>query len=100
MFIVRGVNIYPSHISQIFSLIQGIGSEYQIILDRREDGKDYMTIKVERMKNGIKQDDISLSKKIEEQIRKELLVSGKVEIVDYGSLPRTDRKTKRVFDNR
>ena len=48
MFIVRGVNIYPSHIDEILSRIKGIGSEYQIHLDRLEDGKDYMTIKVER----------------------------------------------------
>lgn len=100
MFIIRGVNIYPSHVEQIISTIQGIGSEYQIILDRREDGKDYMTLKVERIKDGDKQNDIPISKTIEEQIRKELLVSGKVEVVDYGILPRTDRKTKRVFDNR
>ena len=35
-----------------------------------------------------------------EQIKKEILVSGNVELVDYGSLPRSERKSKRVFDNR
>jgi len=100
MFIVRGVNIYPSHISEMLSTIHGIDSEYQIILDRREDGKDYMTIRIERTKDGDRQNDDSISKTIEERVRKELLVSGKVEVVDYGALPRTDRKTKRVFDNR
>ena len=100
MFILRGVNIYPSHIDQILSTTQGIGSEYQVLLDRREDGKDYMTIKVERIKEGDRENDLSVSRKIEERIKKEFLVSGKVEMVDYGSLPRTDRKTKRVFDNR
>jgi phenylacetate-coenzyme A ligase PaaK-like adenylate-forming protein len=34
-------NIYPSHIDQIFSQIEGAGSEYQIIFDRMTDGKDY-----------------------------------------------------------
>ena len=37
---------------------------------------------------------------IEEAIKKQILVSGKVEIVDYASLPRSERKSKRVFDNR
>lgn len=100
MFIFRGVNIYPSHIDEMLSNIQAVGSEYQVILDRREDGKDYMTIRVERAEGGEKECDANLAKTIEEQIKKQVLVSSKVEIVNHGELPRTDRKTKRVFDNR
>lgn len=100
MFIVRGVNIYPSHIDEILSRQKGIGSEYQIHLTHLEDGKDYMLIKVERAGNGSAGDDKALEKIIERDIRKEALVSGTVEIVDYQSLPRTERKSKRVFDNR
>ena len=33
-------------------------------------------------------------------IRKHILVRAQVELVDYGSLPRTDRKSRRVFDRR
>ncbi|OPX37833.1 MAG: hypothetical protein B1H13_12225 [Desulfobacteraceae bacterium 4484_190.3] len=51
MFIIRGVNIYPSHIDEILSRQAGISSEYQIYLNRGDDGKDYMTITVEREKN-------------------------------------------------
>jgi phenylacetate-coenzyme A ligase PaaK-like adenylate-forming protein len=28
-----------------------------------------------------------------------VIVTADVEVVDYGSLPRSERKTKRVFDN-
>ncbi|MBN1380414.1 MAG: phenylacetate--CoA ligase [Deltaproteobacteria bacterium] len=100
MFIVRGVNIYPSHIDEILSRQQGIGSEFQIHLDRLDDGKDYMTIKVEREEGGDPASDRNLATGIERTVRKEALVSGQVEIVDYQSLPRTERKSKRVFDNR
>lgn len=100
MFIFRGVNIYPSHIDELLSNIQGVGSEYQVLLDRREDGKDYMKIRVERAKGRNKEDDANLSKAIEDMIKKQILVSSKAEIVNDGELPRTDRKTKRVFDNR
>ncbi|MBN1828790.1 MAG: phenylacetate--CoA ligase [Deltaproteobacteria bacterium] len=100
MFIVRGVNIYPGHVDEILAAEKGIGSEYQIHLDRKEDGKDYMTVLVERASDGDPLADEPLSRKIERDLRKELLVSGAVKIVRYGSLPRTDRKTKRVFDNR
>ena len=100
MFIVRGVNIYPSHIDEILSREKGIGSEFQIHLDHHEDGKDYMVLKVEREDAGRPEADAALAAKIERAVRKETLVSGKVEIVDYRSLPRTERKAKRVFDHR
>jgi phenylacetate-CoA ligase len=99
MFIIRGVNIYPSHIDEILSRQAGISSEYQIYLNRAEDGKDYMNIKVEREKRNDSKGDETLAMKIERDIRKEMLVSGKVEVVDYQSLPRTAKKTRRIFDN-
>jgi phenylacetate-CoA ligase len=100
MFIIRAVNIYPGQIDHILSNTKGVGSEYQIHLDQKEDGKDYMTIKVERTEGGPPDEDPTLAKSIEEGIRKQILVSGTVEIVNYGTLPRSERKSKRVFDNR
>ena len=100
MFIVRGVNIYPSHIDEILSHEPGIGSEYQIHLDHHGDGKDYMVVKVERSEGGNPSGDTGLAVRIERAIRKETLVSGKVEIVDHQALPRTERKAKRLFDHR
>lgn len=100
MFIVRGVNVYPSHIDEILSREQGVGSEYQIHLSRLDDGKDYMIVKVERAEGGERSDDAALGKRIERDIRKETLVSPEVEIVEYQTLPRTERKSKRIFDNR
>ncbi len=100
MFIVRGVNIYPSHIDEILSREKGVGSEFQIHLNHYEDGKDYLVLKVERDDGGRPEDDAELAARIERAVRKETLVSGKVEIVDYRSLPRTERKAKRVFDHR
>jgi len=100
MFIIRAVNIYPGQIDHILSSTNGVGSEYQIHLDRKEDGKDYMTIKVERVESGKPEEDPALTNSIEETIKKQILVSGKVVMVDYGTLPRSERKSKRVFDNR
>jgi phenylacetate-CoA ligase len=100
MFIIRAVNIYPGQIDHILSNTKGVGSEYQIHLARKEDGKDYMTIKVERTEGGNPAEDPTLARTIEEEIKKQILVSGKVEIVNYGTLPRSERKSKRVFDNR
>jgi phenylacetate-CoA ligase len=100
MFIFRAVNIYPGQIDHVLSNTKEVGSEFQIHIERKEDGKDYMTIKVERMEGGISAGDAVLANNIEEEIKKQILVSGKVEILDYGALPRSERKSKRVFDHR
>jgi phenylacetate-CoA ligase len=100
MFIIRGVNIYPSQVDTIVSGMPGTGSEYQIILERKQDGKDYMSVKVERANGADQSEDEALRKNLENEIKKNILVSGAVTIVDYGSLPRSERKSKRVFDNR
>ena len=100
MIIFRAVNIYPGQIDHVLSGVQDIGSEYQVVLDRKEDGKDYMTLKVERGEGIEKGPDPQLGKRIRDEIKKQILVSADVEIVDYGALPRSERKSKRVFDNR
>ena len=100
MFVIRGVNVYPSEIDTILSSNQAIGSEYQIILERKDDGKDYMTIKVERGERSAAGGDKEISDWIFGQIRQDIMVTPAVEIVDYNSLPRSERKTKRIFDNR
>jgi phenylacetate-CoA ligase len=100
MIIFRAVNIYPGQIDHVLSGIEGIGSEYQIYLERKQDGKDYLTLKVERDQGVEDSRNAELGKKIGDEIKKQILVSGNVELVDYGSLPRSERKTRRVFDNR
>ena len=100
MFIFRAVNIYPSQIDHILSGIDGVGSEYQIHLNQDADGRDYMTIRVERTADTGPGEDIGLADQVSGRIRKKLLVRSRVEIVDYGHLPRTEKKSKRVFDTR
>ncbi|MBN1106611.1 MAG: phenylacetate--CoA ligase [Deltaproteobacteria bacterium] len=100
MIIFRAVNIYPGQIDHVLSGMEGIGSEYQIILDRKSDGKDYMALKVERGQGVDKGRDARIGQRIGEEIKKQILVSANVEILDYGTLPRSERKSKRVFDNR
>jgi phenylacetate-CoA ligase len=100
MFIIRAVNIYPGQLDHILSNTKGVGSEFQIHLDRKEDGKDYMTIKVERTEGGNPAEDLTLARSIEEEIKRQILVSGNVAIVNPGDIPRSERKSRRVFDHR
>ncbi|MBC8178189.1 MAG: phenylacetate--CoA ligase [Desulfobacteraceae bacterium] len=100
MIIFRAVNIYPGQVDHALSGIEGIGSEYQIVLGRKNDGKDYMTLKVERAQGVDPGQDSELGGKIKGEIKKQIMVSADVELFEYGSLPRSERKSKRVFDNR
>jgi phenylacetate-CoA ligase len=100
MFIVRAVNIYPGQIDHVLSQIAEIGSEFQVHLERREDGRDYMILKVERRPRYKPQDNEAIANRISQDIRKHILVSAEVEVLDHGSLPRTERKSMRVFDHR
>jgi phenylacetate-CoA ligase len=99
MFIIRGVNIYPGQIDHFLSQEDRVGSEYQVILTRK-DGLDHMTIRTERGEPTSSSEDRAITARLEDVIRRNLLVRGKVELVDYGTLPRTEKKSKRVFDER
>ncbi len=99
MFIIRGVNVYPGQIDNILSQEYRVGSEYQVILTRVA-GQDHMTIRVERDRSADRTQDKAITASLDDSIRRHLLVRGKVELVDYGALPRTERKSMRVFDQR
>ncbi len=99
MFIIRGVNIYPGQIDNLLSQEVEVGSEYRVTL-KRASGQDYMTVRVERgEKTDCSKDEETIAR-LEDNIKKHLLVRGKVELVDYGTFPRTESKSKRVFDER
>jgi len=100
MIIFRAVNVYPGQVDHILSGMEGIGSEYQIHLERRSDGKDYMILKVERDQGVEKGRDRELARTIASEVKNQVMVSAEVEVLDYGSLPRSERKSKRVFDRR
>lgn len=99
MFIVRAVNIYPGQIDSVLSNIEGIGSEYQVVIDRVA-GKDTMTLRVESDLGSASSLFPRKAEIVRDGIRKKLLVTPEVEVVPYGNLPRSERKTKRIIDKR
>ena len=100
MIIFRAVNIYPGQIDSALSKIDDIGPEYQIVIGRGDDGRDYMTIRVESHDSAERDKHLEIKRKVEAAIKRALLVSCNAEVNDYGLLPRSERKSKRVFDNR
>jgi phenylacetate-CoA ligase len=100
MFIFRAVNIYPSHIDTIISSIDGLGSEYQIHLTRDAAERGNMRIVTEISEQANMDRNVSRWQRFSKKIKRELMVTPEVELVPYGSLPRSERKSQRVFDTR
>ena len=96
----RAVNIYPGQVDAVLSYCHGVGSEYQIILEHRQDGRDHMVVRVERIEGASPADDSAVAAEIAKAVKAQILVSAEVEVVDHASLPRSERKSKRVFDKR
>ena len=96
----RGVNIYPSSIDTILSAVPGLGSEYQIHLTRGDGGRDHLRLVVERAEGVAAARGPELAHEAGHQIKRQLMVTVDLELVDYGSLPRSERKSQRVFDTR
>ena len=99
MIILRGVNIYPGQIDEVLSAIPEVGIEYQLHLERKGDGKDYMTIKAETQE-GIGSDKTNVIKAgIKKTVQAKIMVSCDIDLCRYGELPRFEGKASRIFDN-
>ncbi|MGB8992904.1 MAG: ATP-binding cassette domain-containing protein [Desulfobaccales bacterium] len=100
MFKFRAVNIYPSSVDRLLSEVPGLGSEYQIHLTRDEQGRDHMLLKVERGE-GVEAGRVDeLGREVRYVVKHKLMVTAEVVVVGYGVLPRSERKSQRVFDDR
>ena len=102
MLIIKGVNMYPIQIEKKLMEIPGVGTNYLILLER-EGYNDHMTVKAEVEKEffsgNLKQLE-TLRRRITEELKSEILITPRVELVEPGSLPTTEGKAVRVIDNR
>ena len=102
MLILKGVNIFPIQIEKKLMGINGVGKNFLIILER-EGYNDLMTVKVEVEKpffdGDLKQLE-QLRRQITEELKSDILITPKVNLVEPGSIPSTEGKAVRVIDNR
>jgi phenylacetate-CoA ligase len=102
MFIIKGVNIFPIQVEQVLMNIPEVGNNYLIVL-QRENNVDSMIVRVEVTDKTFVEDMRHLQriqKKITHDLKGELLVTPKVELVEPYSLPRTEGKAVRLVDQR
>ena len=96
MIKIKGVNVFPSQIEEILKGFPEVSSEYQIRISHL-DGKDTMRIYVET--NGTI-DFMDLSRRIAATVKSRIGFTPLVKVVEIGLLPRSEKKTKRVIDER
>lgn len=102
MFIIRGVNVFPSEVERIIMDLPEVARNYQIVLER-ENSLDIMRVRVEIKKkvfDGSLEHLKKLEDKIKNKLKADLMVTPKVELLEPGTLPRTTGKSQRVIDKR
>ena len=97
MIKIKAVNIYPGQIEDVLKDIPETSSEYQVVLDRGDDFKDFMLLRVESMP-GIEKAEVE--KVIRQRFKARIGIAIQAEVLPLGSLPRSEKKTARVIDKR
>ncbi len=102
MFIIRGVNVFPSQVETALLAVEGTLPHYQIVLSR-EKGLDEMEVKVE-VTPEVFSDQIraleALQHKLEQSLDHTLGIRARVTLVGPRTIQRSEGKAKRVIDQR
>lgn len=96
MIKIHGVNVFPKQIEGVLQSFPELSSEFQIRLSHL-DGRDTMRVYVET--NG-SVDWADISDAIAARIKGRIGFTPLVKVVELGMLPRSEKKTRRVFDER
>ena len=102
MLKIRGVNVFPSQIEEVLINTEGIGPNYEIVVDRKNHS-DLLTIKVEVEAESMMDSYAALEKldySLREKMRLMLGLDAKIQLVSPNTLQRFEGKAKRVTDLR
>jgi phenylacetate-CoA ligase len=102
MFIIRGVNVFPSQVETALLEVEGTVPHYQIVLTR-DHGLDQMTVEVE-VTPEVFSDTVrgmeDLRARIGRAIEHVLGIRVGLRLVGPHSIPRSEGKARRVIDKR
>ncbi len=102
MFIIRGINVYPSQVETALLKVEGTLPHYQIVLTREED-LDVMEVQVE-VTPEVFADTVGALEQLRRNLTKSVEtivgVRAKVRLVQPRTIQRSEGKAKRVIDQR
>ena len=95
---VKGTMIFPSRVDEVLSSIADVSSEYQIIIDHLN-GRDILNLLFETQldERGAMR---NLEKIVEAVFKEKVGLTPNAKAVGMGELPRSEKKSTRIFDNR
>ena len=96
MMKIKGVNVFPAQIEEVLHQFPEVSSEYQIRISHL-DGKDTMRLYVETTGDV---EFLKLAESIAKKVKSVIGFTPLVKVVEVGVLPRSEKKTKRVIDER
>jgi phenylacetate-CoA ligase len=102
MLIIRGINVFPSQVEHTLLEIPQVGKHFQIVVDRKG-ALDTMLVRVEVSEEAFSDkitDLMVIKRTVEHRLRGALNVGVEVELVEPGTLPRFEGKSKKVIDRR
>jgi phenylacetate-CoA ligase len=97
MLIIRGVNLFPSQLEHLLLGVEEVAPHYQLIVERPA-ALDELTVRCEPAAEGA--DGAALARRLEELLREQTGIRIPVEVVEPGTLPRSEGKAVRVVDRR
>jgi phenylacetate-CoA ligase len=96
MLVVRGENVYPSAIEDVLRTFPELGAEFEIVVTR-PGALDELTVVAEVAEAA---DEDGLRTRVTAELKRKLGVRPAVAFAPWGSLRRTDLKSRRVRDER
>ncbi|HMC15405.1 MAG TPA: phenylacetate--CoA ligase [Albitalea sp.] len=97
MWIIRGVNLFPTAVEDIVRAFPGLTNEYLLVIDASvKDPKTGFLTGVKLRVEPASDAGLDLAERLEKRLREKLQVRFHVEVVAPGTLPRTVHKAKRV----
>ena len=88
--------MFPAQIEEVLKAVDGISSE-DLVEVNHVDGRDHMVVKFETLEG---YDKLTMEKAVRHQFKQRIGMTPDTIAVPMGTLPRSEKKTKRVIDNR
>ncbi len=94
---VKGCNMFPAQIEEVIKFTNGTSSEYQMMIEAIN-GRDVITLLFETALTG--EDREKCERELEAIFKAKIGCTPEAKGVPIGELPRSEKKTKRIFDSR
>jgi len=99
MIILRGVNVFPTQVEELLLRVEGLSPHYQLVLSRPH-RLDEMTVRVESRPDCAADERAGLAARLRELVKQNVGVSVSCDVVEPGTLARSEGKAQRVLDLR